>query len=144
MPAAPSLTPELWSLLGFALWPIALVFGVGIWRALQVLTGQKRANEFPSGSPHGSDVYWRLNRAHINTTENLPIFGALVVTAHLAGVHNETTALLAQAALLARIAQSLIHVISGSAMAVNLRFTAYVVQLLCFLGIAWAIVTNVG
>lgn len=142
MPSNPSLTPELYSLLGFTLWAVLLVTAVGSWRAVQVLVGQKRANEFPSGTPHGGDAYWRLNRAHMNTAENLPIFATLVLIAHMIDVHSETTVLLAQVILGARIVQSLIHFASGSAMAVNLRFTAFLVQIGCYFGLAWTIVTS--
>lgn len=144
MPTTPSLTPELLALLGFVVWAILLVTCVGIWRAAQVLMGQKRANEFPSGTPHGGDLYWRLNRAHVNTAENLPVFASLVVIAHLAGIRSEATALLAQTIVVARVIQSLIHIASGSAMAVNLRFTAFLVQIGCFFAFAWILVTSVA
>ena len=52
---------------------IVLVTAIGAFRVLQVLTRKKAANEFPSGTPHGGDLYWRLNRAHMNTAENLPL-----------------------------------------------------------------------
>lgn len=143
MPLFPKLTPELYALLGFTLWAVLLVTAVATWRAAQVLIGQKRANEFPSGTPHGSDPYWRLNRAHMNTAENLPIFTALVVIAHLAGVHSEMTANLANIIVGTRVVQSLIHISSGSAMAVNARFTAFLVQIGGYIGLAYAIVSSV-
>jgi hypothetical protein len=59
-------------LVGYALWAILLVLYVGGQRAFQVVTGKKAPNAFPSGVQHGSDAYWRANRAHINATENLP------------------------------------------------------------------------
>ncbi len=124
------MTTELWALLGFAFWPVLLVTAIGGFRALDVLTGRKKANEFPAGVPHGGDLYWRLNRAHLNSLENLPIVASVFIIAHLAGVHSALTETLALVILGARIVQSVIHISSGTPMAVNLRFTAYVVQLL--------------
>jgi uncharacterized MAPEG superfamily protein len=120
------MTLALWCLVGWCSWAVALVLAVGGARVLQVLTGKKRANEFPSGVPHGSDRYWRMNRAHLNTLENLPIIAALTLIAALRHVDIDTAA---QVALAARVAQSLIHIASGRSIAVNLRFTAFLVQL---------------
>jgi hypothetical protein len=106
-----------------------LVLCVGAARVVQVLGGNKRANEFPSGVPHGGDRYWRLNRAHMNTVENLPIIGALTLTAALLHVDIATAATVA---LAARVVQSLVHVASGSVVAVNVRFTAFATQLACY------------
>ena len=121
------------ALIGFAAWAILLVLCVGTARAVQVLRGQKRANEFPSGVPHGGDLYWRLNRAHVNAVENLPIFAAIVLSGAALGLSSERLCVLAEAALGLRVAQSVFHVASGSSRAVLLRFTAYVGQLGCFL-----------
>src|SRR5437763_12744438 len=112
-------------LVGFALWALVLVLAVGTARSSQVLFGKKRANEFPSGTQHGGDRYWRLNRAHINTVENLPIFATLVLAGMLLHLATPMFLLLPRVILGARIAQSLVHISSGSSMAVNLRFTAF-------------------
>jgi uncharacterized MAPEG superfamily protein len=113
----------------FAAWSIVLVGLVGSWRAFQVLTRQKRANEFPSGSQHGSDVYWRINRAQINAAENLPIFAVVVIASHLANVGGEWLDTACIIVIVARVAQSLIHISSSTSVAVNLRFTAFLTQL---------------
>jgi uncharacterized MAPEG superfamily protein len=73
--------PPLAALVLHAAWVLVLVLAIGAWRMGQVFAGQKKANEFPSGTQHGSDAYWRLNRAHMNTVENLPTFAALVLGA---------------------------------------------------------------
>lgn len=134
------MTVPLMCLLGFAAWAVVLVLLIGMVRVTQVLTRQKRANEFPAGQPHGSDMYWRLNRAHMNTLENLPIFGSIVVVGALLGVGSPLFATLAQVVLGARVAQSLIHVTSGGVVAVNARFTAFFTQLICFVWMAALIV----
>jgi MAPEG family len=123
------MTRSLYCLVGFAAWAVLLVLAIAAARVFQVLTGKKRANEFPSGVPHGGDGYWRLNRAHVNTVENLPIYGSLILAAAL--VHVDVT-LPAEIALLARLAQSLVHISSGRSMAVNVRFTAFATQIACY------------
>jgi uncharacterized MAPEG superfamily protein len=126
----------LFCLVGFAAWAVLLVLTVGLLRTMDVLGGKKRSNEFPSGVPHGGDRYWRINRAHINTVENLPIFAALVLTGAVTHVASPMFERLPELVLGARVVQSLVHISSGSALAVNLRFTAFLVQLGCFLAMA--------
>lgn len=120
----------------FALWAVVLVLAIGVWRVSLVLLGQARANGFNPGTPHGSDMYWRLNRAHMNTLENLPVFGAVVIACHIAGVANSAEAtMLCSLVLIFRVVQSLIHIASGSPIAVTFRFLAFGVQLACFIGL---------
>ena len=117
----------LLTLVLFALWALLLVGGVGGWRAVEVLAGKKPANAFPSGQQHGSDTYWRLNRAHVNAVENLPIFGAVAIAAHLTQTPVDLACWLVVGG---RVVQSLFHVASGRSIVVNLRFTAFLVQVL--------------
>lgn len=53
----------------------------------------------------------RASRAHRNLMESLPLFAALVLVAHIAGVANETTALGAQIFLYARIVYAIVYII---------------------------------
>ena len=126
------MTTPLWCLLAFATWSMVLVTLVGAARVAQVLAGKQTANSFPSGTPHGGDRYWRLNRAHLNSVENLPIFGAIVVVGHEVGLRGGAFATAAVAVVCARVAQSTIHVASNANAAVNLRFTAFLAQLGAF------------
>jgi len=123
--------PSIAPLIFYALWAIALVLMVAADRVLLVLRGQARLTSFTPGSPHGSDSYWRINRAHLNTIENLPIFATIVLSAYVVGLGTATFNLLATVVVCARIIQSLIHIASGSTVAVSLRFVAYGVQLVC-------------
>jgi uncharacterized MAPEG superfamily protein len=123
------MTRSLYCVVGFAAWAVALVVCIALSRTIQVLMGKKRANEFPGGMQHGGDLYWRLNRAHLNAVENLPIFAALVLVARFAGVD---VTLPAEIVLGARVIQSLMHVSSGRVMAVNVRFSAFVTQVVCY------------
>lgn len=135
MPELALFTPIV-ALLLFAVWPLLLVMCIGLWRLALGSAGQIPPGGFPSGTPHGSDAYWRLNRAHLNTVENLPIFGALV----LAGLHLQLAEPLFQTltnvVVMARVGQTLTHLVSGSLPAVLVRFSFYVVQVLSMLAIA--------
>jgi uncharacterized MAPEG superfamily protein len=123
------------ALIWFALWAVFLVIVVATWRVADVMGGRVKPNAFPSGEKHGGDAYWRANRAQANTIENLPIFGALVVAGVASGVDTGTFAMLCTVVVIARIVQSLIHMSSGSVIAVNFRFAAFIVQLICFIWI---------
>jgi uncharacterized MAPEG superfamily protein len=127
------MTTPLWCLAAFVAWTILLMAGIAVARVGAVLRGEKQANEFPSGVPHGGDAYWRLNRAHLNCTENLPLFGSVVLIAAAAGIASPTLDTAARLYLGARVGQSLAHVSSGSALAVNVRFTFFLVQVGCLL-----------
>jgi uncharacterized MAPEG superfamily protein len=126
-------TTSLLCLVLFTLWPIVLVLAIGAVRVSQVLTGKKPPNGFPSGTQHGSDWYWRLNRAHVNTLESLPVFASLVLTAAVLHLDDPAFATLATTVVAARAGQTLAHVFGGGNMHVNVRFTFFVVQLTCFL-----------
>ena len=138
------IVPPIAALVLFAVWAMALVLSIGAWRLSEVLAGKKRANDFPSGAQHGGDRYWRLNRAHMNATENLPIFGALVLSGTYLQISDLAFQILPSLVLYARIAQSAIHIASGSAAAVTLRFMAYLVQIVSMLVLAAVVLRAAG
>jgi uncharacterized MAPEG superfamily protein len=100
-------------------------------RVVEILGGRARPSEFPSGTPHGGDRYWRMNRAHMNCLENLPLFTAVVLTGAVIGADSPTLDKLATVYLAARVAQSTVHVASGADLAVNVRFAFFATQLVC-------------
>lgn len=53
----------------------------------------------------------RLDRTSKNMDENLPLFAALVLVAHVAGASNATSALGAQVFVAARVAHALVYVV---------------------------------
>lgn len=128
--------PPLAALVLFAVWALVLVLSIGAWRGALVFSGKSKITGFQPGTPHGGDAYWRLNRAHLNTVENLPIFGALILAGTFVQVQGVPFQVLPSVVLYARVVQSLIHVTSGSALAINLRFAAYVVQVASMLFMA--------
>jgi uncharacterized MAPEG superfamily protein len=119
------------ALVFYALWALALVLMIAADRMLLVMKGEMKNNAFASGIPHGTESYWRINRAHINTLENLPIFAAIVLAGWVAGMETATFNLLASIVVVARIVQSIVHILSGSQAATWVRTLAFVVQLVC-------------
>lgn len=119
------------ALIFYALWALALVLMIAADRMLLVLRGEMKNNAFASGIPHGTESYWRINRAHINTVENLPVFAAIVLAGWVAGMETATFNLLATIVVVARIVQSIAHIISGSQPATWVRTLAFAVQVAC-------------
>ena len=136
------MTTPLYALMGFVFWTVFLVLAIAGVRVTQVVSGSAAVNAFPSGQPHGGDAYWRLNRAHINCLENLPLFGAVVLVGHVTGLSTGMFATLAEVYVAARVLQSMIHVASGSVVAVNARFVCFVVQIVSLLAMADMIVNR--
>ena len=119
-----ALAAPLAALLAFVAWTLVLLFAVAGARVSQVLTGAAQASDFPSGVPHGGDTYWRLNRAHLNCLEFLPVFGAVVLVGAVGGLEDAAFDQMAWIVPAARVGQSLAHISSGSALAVNVRFSS--------------------
>ena len=132
------------ALVFYALWAIALVLTIAIDRLLLIFRGQVKNNEFLSGVPHGNEAYWRINRAHLNTVENLPIFAAIVLAAWVAGAESHLFNLLAMLVLAARIVQSIIHIISGGQIATWFRTAMFAVQIVCEIWMAVMILQIAG
>jgi len=121
------LSPTATALLGFAAWTIALVVLLGLYRSGLVMGGKKAANQF---NPSGEDLEGfgrRLTRAHANCYENLPVAAAVLLYA-IATRQESATDPLAYVFLGARIAQSVVHLISTSRPFVLIRFTLFLVQ----------------
>jgi len=127
-------TIPLLCLFGFILWTVLLLIAIGAARVAQILAGKARASDFTSGIPHGGDRYWRLNRAHMNCLENLPLFSAVVLTGAVIGADAPLLDRFSELYLVARVGQSLTHISSGSERAIQVRFAFFTFQLLCLLG----------
>ncbi len=121
------MSPSALALIGYAAWTLLLLVAIVLLRTVLVLKKERAANSF---APWGEDVSLfaaRLCRAHANCYENLPIFAALTLLAMVTG-HGEITDSLARWVLVARVAQSVVHLISTSEMAVTLRVTFLLAQ----------------
>lgn len=122
------------ALIGFIAWTLFLLLLMETIRTYLVVTGRVPANGFTPDNGNLSPFMQRLARAHANCLEGLPIFGGLLIFALLLD-KTEITDLLAPWLLAARIVQSVIHLVSTSAVAVSLRFTAFAVQMA--IGLYW-------
>ncbi len=115
------------ALLGYIGLMIILVGFMIVIRVGLTVSGKRKANSF---LPTGEDVSpfaARLSRVHANCYEHFPIFGGLLIFS-LATGQSDVTNGLAIILIAARIAQSIIHLISTRMMAVNLRFAAFLTQ----------------
>lgn len=126
------------TLLGFALWTLCvLTFTVGVHRWSRILTGRAAIHEFPAHAPTGPDWYRRGTRAHANCIENLPVYGAIVVTASSVGASGLLLDALAVSVLAARVVQSLVHMaFVETPRTVSVRFTFYCVQIVAMTAMA--------
>lgn len=124
----------------FALWTVILSLIVPIWRIALVGLGRARVDDFTPGDAHGSPIYWRTNRAHVNAVENLVVFASLAICGIASGVSATLFGQLCMIALAARVVQSVIHIASGATAATALRCAAFLVQIICFIGIAVLII----
>jgi hypothetical protein len=80
----------------------------------------------------------------MNVVENLLFFGAVVLGGMVANVQDPNFQMLASIVLLARVAQTIIHVASGTQVAILLRFTAFLVQVFSMLGMAAMVLHATG
>jgi uncharacterized MAPEG superfamily protein len=137
------MTLPLLTLLGFATWTlVVLAATVGVHRWSLILTKRARINGFPADAPTGPDWYQRGTRAHMNCVENLPVYGAIVLVATLAGYQGRLFDALSVAVLCARLCQTSIHLaFVQTERAVSFRFSFFTVQLLAMLVMA-ALVTG--
>ena len=135
------MNPTLFALTGFVTWALLLLVLMEAIRTKLVMTGAVPANGFSPDNSNLSPFMQRLARAHANCVEGLPIFGGLMLIAVIAGKSSVTDSL-ALVFLGARVLQSIIHLVSLSATAVTLRFTAFAVQMAIAVYWAFALLTG--
>lgn len=122
------MTTSLVVLCLFAGWTVLLVASLASYRALFANQEGRALNSFrPDGTDVGG-VGQRLTRAHLNCLEFLPVAGAVILSAAVAG-RGDVTDPLAVPLLLARLGQSTVHLISTSVPMVLIRATLLLVQL---------------
>ena len=115
------------AILLYAVWMLLLLVVLATLRSALTLSGARAANDF---SPTGDDVSpfsARLCRAHANCYEFFPVFGGVLLVAHLSGSTHVTDPL-ALWALGARVGQSGVHLASTSPQAVMVRFGFFLAQ----------------
>jgi uncharacterized MAPEG superfamily protein len=119
-------------------WALLLLILMEALRVRLVATRAVASNEFRPDNSNLSPFMQRLARAHANCVEGLPIFGGLLVVALLTN-RTGITDPLAPWLLVARLVQSTTHLASLSVLAVNVRFSAFVVQILIAACWSWAL-----
>jgi uncharacterized MAPEG superfamily protein len=140
------MTVPMWTLLGFAAWTVILLLAtVGVYRWSRILTGRVPIRDFRADRIEGEDWYRRAMRAHANCIENLPVFGAIVLALHVAGVRGAAVNYLCIGVLVARVMQSLIHVcVVQTNVAVSVRFAFFAAQLVGFVALTVMVVSQAG
>ncbi|MEL6360752.1 MAG: MAPEG family protein [Pseudomonadota bacterium] len=129
------------TLLALVAWYILMVMLLGGYRSLLVFGGKRAANQFQASGDDMEGFGKRVTRVHANCYENLPAAAAVLLYA-IATNQTAVTDPLANIFLGARIAQSVVHLISTARPAVFLRFGLFIAQLailtwwiLAFLGL---------
>jgi len=119
-------------LLGFAAWTLLLIAGVFLYRGMRFLTGTP-INHWPRSNKPADDAPFvkRLEDAHANCLENLPVFAVIVLVAAALGRLADIQAL-APWVLYARIGQSLAHLSGTGPVNVFVRASFWSAQLALF------------
>jgi uncharacterized MAPEG superfamily protein len=125
------MTP-LQALLGFAAWTLLLIAAVFLYRGLKFVTGTP-INHWPRGAKPADDaaLVKRIEDAHANCLENLPVFAVIVLAAAAMG-RLEAIALLAPWVLYARVGQTAVHLLGVGQLHVLVRASFWSVQLVLF------------
>ena len=120
------------SLLGFTAWTLLLITAVFLYRGLRFVTGTA-INHWPRGNKPADDapLVKRIEDAHANCLENLPVFAVIVLAAAATG-KLDALAGLAPWVLYARVGQSLVHLSGTSKAQVFVRATFWSLQLVLF------------
>lgn len=126
------------ALTALIVWALLLVVLMEALRGRLIAIGAVAPNELKPDNSNLSPFMQRLARAHANCLEGLPIFGGLLVVALLTG-RGAVTDPLALWLVAARLVQSSAHLASLSVFAVNLRFSAFLVQLAIAAYWSWAL-----
>lgn len=118
----------LQALIGFTAWTLLLVLLVFAYRGARFLAG-KPINSWPRGAKPADDaaLVKRIEDAHANCLENLPVFAVIVLTAAALG-NLEAVDPLAGTVLYARIGQSAAHLWGTGRLQVLLRASFWAVQ----------------
>jgi len=126
-----TLSPAICALLCFTALTVILAMSYVSYRVALVLTGKAAANAWTRGAQTWSDpaLVTRLQHAHLNCVENLPIFAAIVFAAYAT---NQLAVVdgLAMIFVGLRLGQVLMHAISTHPTVVFIRANFWIAQML--------------
>ena len=131
---------SLSALIGFAIWTVLLVLIAVGWRVAEVLRGRSAASWPRGGTTARPAFITRVEHAHLNCVENLPVFAAVVLAAAAMGKSTLTDAF-APIVLYARLGQSVTHMIGVSHILVLVRATFFTVQIALLLWMALSLLS---
>lgn len=139
------MTIPVWVLLGFAGWTLIVLLGtVGVYRWSRIITGRSAIYEFRAGVPHEKDWYRRAMRAHANCVENLPVYGAIVLALVVSNLDSVALDVLALVLMASRVVQTITHIsFEEKTTAVSVRFTFFIIQLICMFWMGIYVAVNV-
>ncbi|MGI9401404.1 MAG: MAPEG family protein [Rhizobiaceae bacterium] len=128
----------------YAIWTLILLFGsVGIYRWSRILTGRADIKQWRADEQQGNEWYRRAMRAHMNCVENLPVYSALAIAAAISNISTPGLDRLAITVLVARILQSLIHILVEQTNKIaTIRFILFFVQAVCMIAMFVILITN--
>ncbi|MFZ5834933.1 MAG: MAPEG family protein [Pseudomonadota bacterium] len=124
------------ALLLFALWTLLMMFMSQGYRLSQIMTFKQPVNAYPRSIPNTDPAFFvRARDAHANCLENLPVFGAIVLAAAALGQSAAVDGL-AYYVLLARVAQSVTHLIGTTVILVWIRAAFFLIQVALMIAMA--------
>ena len=120
------------ALLGFTGWTLLLIMAVFLYRSVRFLGGTP-INHWPRREKPADDaaVIRRMEDAHANCLENLPIFAVLVLVASSLG-RLDSINMLAPYVFYARIGQTAAHLSGAGQLNVLVRVSFWTAQLALF------------
>jgi uncharacterized MAPEG superfamily protein len=117
------------ALLLFAAWTLLLMMGYVTYRTMMVMRGSSAASWTRGSGYEVPGFVKRVENAHANCVENLPVYGAIVLAAYVLGKPGVVDAT-AVYFLLARLGQSVTHIAGVSHVLVLVRAAFYTIQVL--------------
>ena len=123
---------SLQALIGFTAWTLLLVLIIFSWRGIAIVIQGRKADSWTRGKDvQEAGLIRRIEHAHANCLENLPIFAVIVLAAAAMG-KSAVADHWAMYVLYARVAQSVVHMIGVNHSLVLLRATFWSIQLALF------------
>jgi len=127
------------ALLLFAAWTLVLMFTYVGYRVALVLAMKKPANSWGRDDKADDPAFiTRAKHAHLNCLENLPVFAAIVLAAAALG-KSPVVDQVAMWVLVARLAQSAVHLIGVNHWLVFIRANFLLVQAALFAYMIWGL-----
>ena len=126
------------ALLWYVVWTLVLVFAYVNWRSLEILRGKSAASWTRGGGIERPEIVKRMENAHANCVENLPLFAVVVLAAAAMGKSAVADAYGAYV-LYARVAQGLVHIAGVNHLMVLVRATFWLIQVALILLMIWGL-----